>query len=81
MDKDKVKFDFDEFYRAHYGDALKRQRDMKKREQEAKILATYYQMPKLAQQMLIIGVTLSVLVVGLMMLPDPKVPQIKPLKR
>lgn len=73
VNRDKVNFNFDEFYKAHYGEALKRQRDHKRKEQEAKINATYYSMPKLAQQMLIIGVSLSVLVVGLAVLPEPKV--------
>lgn len=72
MDRDKIKFNFDEFYKAHYGEALKRQRENKRKEEEAKINSTYYSMPKLAQQMLIIGVSLSVLVVGLAILPDPR---------
>ena len=82
MDKDKVKFNFDEFYKAHYGDALKRQRESKRKEQEAKIRATYYTMPELTQQMLIIGVSLVVLAVGLLALPEPQgYHSNKPLKR
>lgn len=72
MDRDKVKFNFDEFYKAHYGDALRRQRESKRKEEEAKIRATYYNMPQLTQQMLIIGVSLSTLALGLLALPDPK---------
>lgn len=82
MDRDKVKYNFDEFYKAHYGDALKRQQDIKRKAEEAKINATYYNMPKQVQQMLIIGLSLSVLAVGLIILPlpQPKV-QVKTLKR
>ncbi len=77
MDRDKVKFNFDEFYKAHYGEALKRQRESKRKQQEDKINSTFYQMPKLAQQMLIVGVSLSVLVIGLISLPQPPVQALK----
>lgn len=79
MDRDKIKFNFDEFYEAHYGEALKRQRESKRKKEEAKIRSTYYTMPQLTQQMLIIGVSLSTLALGLLILPDPK-GQMKSLK-
>ena len=79
MDRDKVKFNFDEFYKAHYGDALKRQRDNKRKDEEAKVRARYYSLSELAQQMLIIGLTLSVLAIGLSFVPEPS--KFKPSKR
>ena len=65
VDKERVKFNFDEFYKAHYGDALKRQRDIKKKDKEDRIRATYYSITEPVQQLLIIVVTLAVLGVGL----------------
>lgn len=81
MDRDKVKFNFDEFYKAHYGDALKRQRDSKRKDEEAKVHARYYSLSELAQQMLIIGVTLSVLAIGLTFVPEPPKESFKTAKR
>jgi type II secretory pathway component PulM len=82
MDKDKVKFNFDEFYKAHYGEALKRQRKNKQKEKEAKIRATYYTMRPLTQKMLMMGVSLLTLAVGLFVLPAPPVHNInRSLKR
>ena len=72
MDKDKVKFNFDEFYRAHYGDALKRQRENKRKRQEAKFQSRYYSMEETSQQMLIVGLALTVLGVGLYLIPVPQ---------
>lgn len=72
MDKDRVKFDFDEFYKAHYGDALKRQRDNKKKEAENRLRSTYYSVSDSVQQLMIIGVALAVLGIGLFFVPLPK---------
>lgn len=73
MDKDTVKFNFDEFYKAHYGDALKRQRDNKRKKQEAKYHATFYSMEETSQQLLIVGLALTVLGVGLYLVPESSV--------
>ena len=60
-----MKFDFDEFYRAHYGDALKRQRQDKKESEEAKVRATHYSVSEPIHQLIIIVVILTMLgVVG-----------------
>lgn len=71
MDKDRVKFNFDEFYKAHYGDALKRQRDNKRKKQEEKFQSTFYSMEETSQQLLIMGLALTVLGVGLLLVPVP----------
>lgn len=79
VDKNKVKFDFDEFYKAHYGDALKRQRDNKRQDEEAKVRASYYSVSEPVQQLMIIGVTLAVLGLGLYFFPTSQ-EQLKLLK-
>lgn len=71
MDKDKVKFNFDEFYKAHYGDALKRQRDNKRKAEEQRSQARFYSMEETSQQLLIMGLALMVLGVGLFVVPVP----------
>ena len=60
----KVKFDFDEFYRAHYGAALRRDREARREKREAKERAKLYSLSNNWQQALIIAVTVSVLLVG-----------------
>lgn len=60
----KIKFDFDEFYRAHYGEALKREQEERKTRQAAKERAKLYTISHSIQQVLIITVVVSVLVVG-----------------
>lgn len=71
-DKDKVKFNFDEFYKAHYGDALKRQRDKKKGMEEDRLRANYYIMPDRVHQAMILIVSLSILGMGALLYPGPK---------
>ena len=60
----KIKFDFDEFYRAHYGEALKREQEARKTRQAARERAKLYSISHSIQQVLIITVVVSVLVVG-----------------
>ncbi len=71
MDKDKVKFNFDEFYKAHYGDALKWQRDKKKDLEEDKLRANYYIMPDRVHQAMVMIVSLSILGLGALLYPEP----------
>ena len=72
MDQDKVKFNFDEFYKAHYGEALKRQRDKKKDLADQKLRANYYIMPDKVHQAMIMVVSLSILGLGVVLYPGPK---------
>lgn len=72
VNKDKVKFNFDEFYRMHYGAALQRQRADKKKRKEDALNATMYSTPKSVQQMLMMGTTLSIFVIGLYLFPTTK---------
>lgn len=60
----KIKFDFDEFYRAHYGEALKREQEERKMRQAAREKAKLYSISQSIQQVLIITVVVSVLAVG-----------------
>ena len=60
----KVKFDFDEFYQAHYGEALKRDREARRNAAEAKERAKVYTISQSVQRVLIVSVVLSVLAVG-----------------
>lgn len=60
----KSRFDFDEFYRAHYGEALRREQEARRNRAAAKERAKLYSISNSWQQMLIIAVTISVLLVG-----------------
>ena len=60
----KVKFDFDEFYRAHYGEALKREQEARRSRAEARERAKVYTISQNIQQLLIVTVVMSVLLVG-----------------
>lgn len=60
----RVKFDFDEFYRAHYGEALKREREARRNAAEARERAKVYTISQNVQQVLIATVVVSVLAVG-----------------
>lgn len=60
----KGKFDFDEFYRAHYGEALKREQEARRSRAEAKERAKVYSISESIQQLLIATVVVSVLAVG-----------------
>lgn len=60
----KSRFDFDEFYRAHYGEALRKEQEARKSRAAARERAKLYSVSNSWQQMLIIGVTISVLFVG-----------------
>ena len=60
----KAKFDFDEFYQAHYGEALKREREARRSAAEARERAKVYTISQNIQQVLIVSVVLSVLAVG-----------------
>ncbi len=60
----KVKFDFDEFYRAHYGEALKRDREARRSAAVARERAKVYTISQNVQQILIATVLVSVLAVG-----------------
>lgn len=57
-------FNFDEFYRVHYGEALKREWEERKSRQAAREKAKVYSISQSIQQVLIITVVVSVLVVG-----------------
>ena len=59
------KFDFDEFYRAHYGEALRREQEARRSRAAAREKAKLYSISNSWQQVLIIGVCLSVLLVGM----------------
>ena len=72
VDRDKVKFNFDEYYRAHYGEALKRQRQEKKEYEDEKFQATFYRVPDSVQQMWMMGVSLAVLFFGMFFIPGPR---------
>lgn len=75
MDRDKVKFNFDEFYKAHYASALKMQRDNKRKDDEAKVKASYYSIAESTEQLMIVVVSLAVFGLGLFFIPmkDTKV--------
>ena len=60
----KSQFDFDEFYRAHYGEALRREQEARRKRAAAKEMAKLYSVSNSWHQMLIIGVSISVLLVG-----------------
>ena len=60
----RVKFDFDEFYRAHYGEALKREREARRSAAEAKERAKLYSISQSIQRLLIAAVVASVLAVS-----------------
>ena len=60
----KSRFDFDEFYRAHYGEALRREQEARRKRAAAREMAKLYSISNSWQQTLIIGVTISVLLVG-----------------
>ena len=60
----KVKFDFDEFYRAHYGEALKREQEARRSRAEARERAKVYTISQNIQQLLIVTVVMGVLLVG-----------------
>lgn len=60
----KVKFDFDEFYRAHYGEALRREQAARRERREAMEREKLYSISNHWQQALIITATVSVLLVG-----------------
>ena len=59
------KFDFDEFYRAHYGEALRREQEARRSRAAARERAKLYSISNSWQQVLIIGVCVSVLLVGM----------------
>ena len=60
----KSKFDFDEFYRAHYGEALRREQEVRKSRAEAREKAKLYSISNSVQQVLIAGLSVSVILVG-----------------
>lgn len=60
----KSKFDFDEFYRAHYGEALRREQEARKSKAEAREKAKLYSISNSMQQVLIAGLSVSVILVG-----------------
>ena len=60
----KSKFDFDEFYRAHYGKALRREQEVRKSRAEARERAKLYSISNSMQQVLIAGLAVSVILVG-----------------
>lgn len=60
----KSRFDFDEFYRAHYGEALRREQEARRKRAAAKEMAKLYSISNSWHQTLIIGVSISVLLVG-----------------
>lgn len=61
---DKVKFDFDAFYRAHYGEALRRDQRVKREKQAAKERAELKTVSDTTQSIMIIGVSTLVFLVG-----------------
>ena len=61
---EKVKFNFDEFYRAHYGEALKREQQNIRKKKEAKERASLKTLSNTTQRLMIMSVTLSVFIVG-----------------
>ena len=61
----KSKFDFDEFYRAHYGKALRREQEARKRRAAAREKAKHYSISNSMQQVLIAGLCISVILVSL----------------
>ena len=60
----KSRFDFDEFYRAHYGEALRREQESRRKRAAAKERAKHYSISDSWHQVLIMGVSVSVLLVG-----------------
>ena len=60
----KSRFDFDEFYRAHYGEALRREQEARRKRAEAKERAKLRSISNSWHQLLIIWVCVSVLLVG-----------------
>ena len=60
----KSRFDFDEFYRAHYGEALRREQEARRKRAAAKEMAKLRSISDSWHQMLIISVCLSVMLVG-----------------
>ena len=60
----KSRFDFDEFYRAHYGEALRREQEARRKRAAAKEMAKLRSISNTWHQILIIWVCVSVLLVG-----------------
>ena len=60
----KSHFDFDEFYRAHYGEALRREQEARRKRAAAKEMAKLRSISDSWHQMLIVGVCVSVVLVG-----------------
>ena len=60
----KVKFDFDEFYRAHYGEALRRDQQAKREKRAARERAKLNTVSDTTQRIMIIGVSTMVFMVG-----------------
>lgn len=60
----KSKFDFDEFYRVHYGEALRREQEIRKSRAAAREKAKLYSISNSWQQVLIAGLSVSVILVG-----------------
>ena len=60
----KSRFDFDEFYRAHYGEALRREQEVRKKRAAAKEMAKLRSISDGWHRLLIVWVCLSVMLVG-----------------
>ena len=58
------KFDFDEFYRAHYGEALRRQQQIIREKAAARERAKLHSLSDSTQRLLIVSVTLLVFLIG-----------------
>lgn len=56
----KVKFNFDEFYQAHYGEALRREQEQRKERAAARERAKFNSISENSQRLMIVGVTLLV---------------------
>ena len=61
---DKVKFNFDEFYRAHYGEALRRDQRVKREKKAAKERASLQTISDTTQRIMIVSVSTMVFMVG-----------------
>ena len=60
----KSRFDFDEFYRAHYGEALRREQEVRKKRAAAKEMAKLQSVSDSWHRLLIVWVCVSVMLVG-----------------
>jgi DnaJ family protein C protein 30 len=60
----KSRFDFDEFYRAHYGEALRREQEARRKRAAAKEMAKLRSVSDSWHRLLIVWVCVSVMLVG-----------------